>query len=201
VSADAEWPLFDDGRQRGKISVITLASDVMEYVIVIHLTIIQSVHRVGICLRRLFSRDDTAFVGRMIRNDFTKLRQDDSSFEIPIVVKYIVDVGNTAVHCGVTKRVIGGMTLQKLTATTYEWFLPKPNQIWVGEVFDGMTEFDQARLMYCARDGEVALWSYHKYRPMPNLTLRCRQEDIAPGLLVMSCPKKEHAHMLCRWLM
>lgn len=64
VSLDPEWPVFDGGSRRGKISVISLASPVMEDVVVIH---VARIHALDSFLRNgfkaLLSREDVAFVG------------------------------------------------------------------------------------------------------------------------------------------
>jgi hypothetical protein len=168
VSFDTEWPVFDGGHRRGAISVISLASPVSDDVVVIHLARIMSNATLLGQLKSFFSRNDLVFVGRMIKNDFAKYNKD---FPVhAVTVSNVIDVGTMAVHRGVTTRKIGLTGLQALSKMTLNKFLPKPQHIRVGEVFDSPNAFSNEVQMYCARDAEAGMLLYQQYIKLPDLT-------------------------------
>lgn len=192
LSVDMEWPLFDGGRRRGKVSVIQIASDVIPDVIVIHLGRIGSPRLVlGSYLKVLLERQDTAVTGRMIKNDLAKLRKDFP--DLPITPVNVVDCGVMALQRGLVKRGLGRTTLAALTKLSLGRYLPKPPDIRIGDVFDQQTTMSEDVKMYCARDAEAGLRLYHTYRHFPNLTVRCKPEDVRSGMIVDIMPQHRTA--------
>ncbi len=63
-------------------------------------------------------------------------------------------------------------------------FLPKPQHIRVGEVFDSPNAFSNEVQMYCTRDAEAGMLLYQQYIKLPDLTARCKAEDIVAGMVV-----------------
>jgi hypothetical protein len=190
ISIDFEWPVYDGGRRSGRVSVISMASDVQDEPIVLHIARMRSTRLFFDNLKNLLRREDVAFTGRCIASDFTKLRGDYPDHEIQVA--HVVDCGTMAVHRGVTKRILGHTTLQALSGTSLGLYVPKPAHIRVGEVFDDQVnarELDQEARVYCARDSEAGLRLYHHYRTMPDLTIRAHASYLQPGMRVDIMPQ------------
>jgi hypothetical protein len=169
VSFDPEWPVFDGGKRKGAISVISLASPVTDDVILIHIAWISSSNTLLHQLKSLFSHSDVVFVGRMIKNDFAKFNKD---FPNHAVAKpNVIDIGTMAVHRGVTKWKLGATTLQALVKKSLKKFLPKPAEIRVGDVFDDSSKMRDIIQLHCARDAA-------EYINLPDLSARCRPQQI-----------------------
>jgi hypothetical protein len=182
VSFDPEWPVFYGGKCKGAISVISLASPVTDDVTLIHIARISSSNTLLHQLKSLFSRSDVVFVGRMIKNDFAKFNKD---FPNHAVAKpNVIDVGTMAVHRGVTKWKLGATTLQALVKKSLKKFLPKPEEIRVGDVFDDSSKMRDIVQLYCARDTEAGLCLYQEYINLPDLSARCRPQQIQIGMNV-----------------
>jgi hypothetical protein len=101
--------------------------------------------------------------------------------------------GPIAFNRGRAKRVPGGTILQYLTAQQLSWFLPKPNNIRVDEVFDSTANKDTETLLYCAHDGDADHHLYHSYIQLPNLTIRCKEGELMSGDLVDITSQKKSA--------
>jgi hypothetical protein len=149
---DTEWPVVDNAK--GKISVIQLASPVIDDVLVIHIAHIDSPRQVLVDVQAKLGQTDLAIVGRMVKHDIKKFNSDfpneAATFAHPI------NIGVMAINCGVVKQGLGTTILAALCSTTLGYLLPKPVDIRVGRRL-GKEKLDTADIMYCAGNAEAGL--------------------------------------------
>jgi hypothetical protein len=107
LGMDFEWPLYDGGRVKGRMSVVQFAANLKggKYCLVLPF----GAHRINQSflksLQQFLSQTDYLFVGRMIKNDITKLKQDFPA--LGFTVDNVLDVGIMALHRGVLKNKRG----------------------------------------------------------------------------------------------
>lgn len=187
ISLDVEWPVVENAK--GKISVIQLASPVIDDVLVIHIGRIDSPRQVLVDIKAILGRTDLAVVGRMVKNDIKKFNNDYQNEAV--TVAHAIDVGVMAINRGVVKSGLGTTTLAALCSTALGYSLPKPVDIRVGRRL-GREKLDAAAILYCARDAEAGLLLYLHLIDMPDLTTRLLPEAIeknSPVELMPRAPK------------
>ena len=191
VSLDFEWPIWEGGRLQGKISTamigVNLTSTRTRLVIPFGRWPDGSKRMFLTRLDRFFSRKDVVFIGRMIKNDVSKLKRDYPGYDF--AASNLIDVGRMAIHRGVAELKRGQTTLQALVKKA-GYYLPKPDAIRCGDVFDLGATLSQEAVTYCVRDVEAPLFLYERYASLPNLALRMKPADVNVGQVVDVMPSK-----------
>lgn len=206
VSFDTEWPIFmerNEHRRRrthGNINILTLASNVTQYTLIIELynfknnrTHLQSI---GQKLCALFSLKVSCFTGCKHMADYTKLSKQYPMFNLPQtreVLSLMDDVSLMAINRGVTTRGKDKTTLQAL-CRGQKMDLKKPKHVRVGDAFNSTGgSLAQEAITYCQLDVEAPLKLHSIYEGLPDLTKRLTKKPVHTGMIVDIMPESAKA--------
>jgi ribosomal protein S27AE len=210
ISVDFEWPVFDGGNRKGRISTVQIVSELHVNGFLIHLNALEprgayteqaksewrAVKEVLEALARLFNREDVAFAGRHIQNDFTKLNSDyagilGKSFD----PKNVIDVGLMAINRGLVQRKRGQTGLGNLSEILLKKRLPNKSShgIRVSDVWDERSRLCVEAQEYAMRDAAAGLLLYHFVKDLPDLTKRIKPDEMRCGMHVDIMPSAAKA--------
>lgn len=186
ISLYIEWPIYFEGgpnnrkKVPGKINIVQLGSNVVDYTIIIELYNFTDneahLAAIGQKLASIFNLKVTCFTGHSQSSDYTKLQKQYPIFDLPESARRrFEDIKDVALDRGVTSRGKGKTTLQAL-CKGQNMFLKKQDHIRVGTCFaskNGLLPSEAQK--YCQYDVESVLVLHQLYSELPDMTKRIKK--------------------------